>query len=138
MALFIAPVVLGITVALQKVVLKTLAGIVSDPAMSNAANVSESVADIAGATSFNVNSLFKVDIESFKSFASPLVFLLVVGIYVIEIVVIMLLFTTKVQEDNNLLFKINLAKSLPIAAVIFVITVIASNIMIGSMMGGGI
>jgi len=58
-----------------------------------------------------------------------------VGIYVIELVVIMTYFTTRIQEDNKLLFYINLAKSLPVAVAVFLISVIASGTLVGGFFG---
>jgi len=130
MAIFIGPVVLGITVALQKVVMMTLAGVVSSSALEGGG---ADAGAIASGTNLNINSLFAVKSSAFATFATPLMFLIIIGIYVVEIVIIMIFFTTKVQEDNNLLFRINLAKSLPIAITIFVLTVLASNIFIGGL-----
>jgi hypothetical protein len=56
---------------------------------------------------------------------------------VIEIVVIMTYFNTKIEEDNDTLFKINLAKALPVAVLVFIVSVIASNTVLGMMAGGG-
>jgi len=60
--------------------------------------------------------------------------LIVIGTYVVEIVIIMMYFTVKVQEDNDLLFKIRLAQSLPIAIAIFLITVLVSNVFISNLL----
>jgi hypothetical protein len=131
MSIFIGPIVLGITVALQRVVMMTLAGIVADPVVSES-----SALDIASVTgsSMNVN-MFELTIETFQQFATPLVFLIVVAIYVIEIIIILTYFTTKVQEDNDLLFKMNLAKSLPIGTTIFILTALIANFAVGALMG---
>lgn len=131
MAIFIGPIVLGITVALQKVVMMTLAGVVADPAVVNA----DSIGDLAG-TGMSINNLFQLDVATFQSFASPLMFLLIIAIYVAEIVIIMMYFTVKVQEDNNLLFRVTLARALPIAVIIFVLTALGSSIAVASLMGG--
>jgi hypothetical protein len=66
---------------------------------------------------------------------TPLQFLLIVGLYVIELVIIMTYFTTKIQEDNWLLFYINMAKSLPIAVAVFLVSVIASGAVVGGFFG---
>ncbi|MCX6800804.1 MAG: hypothetical protein NTZ73_01295 [Candidatus Diapherotrites archaeon] len=138
MAIFIAPIVLGITVALQKVVLNTLAGLVSDPVAPNIAT--DATTNVAGSnvTSLtNIGAMFDIKPAVFKTFATPLAFLLIIGIYVAEIVIIMIYFTTKIQEDNDLLFKINLAKALPIAVLVFVATVYAGNTMISMILTQG-
>jgi hypothetical protein len=132
MALFIGPIVLGITVALQKVVMMTLAGVVADPVLQEAQN-----APIAGIGSgASIQQMFQLTVAEFQKFASPLVFLIIISIYVMEIVIVMIYFTTKVQEDNDLLFKINLARALPIATTVFVLTALASSIAVSALMGG--
>jgi hypothetical protein len=130
MALFIAPMVLGVTTALQKVVMNTLAGVVSDPS----AQIDKDFLSSNVQAPVDVDSLFKVNPADFQTFATPLQFLLIISIYVIMIVIIMTYFTTKVQEDNDLLFKINLAKSLPLAVTMYVLSVIASNMFIATIM----
>ena len=138
MAIIIGPMVLGITVALQKVVMNTLAGVISQESYDSIGTGSASeVSQFTGSSGLmDTGSLFQIDVATFQSFASPLVFFLIIAIYVIEIVVILLYFTTKIKEDNTLLFKINLAKNLPIALIVFVVTVIISNTAITMIMGG--
>jgi hypothetical protein len=136
MAVFIAPMVLGITTALQKVVIMTLSSVVADPSIESATDVGQLAGDLGVSATTNLNSLFKVSIDSFKSFATPLDYLLIVGVYVGCIVFILTYFTTKIQEDNDLVFKINLAKTLPIAMIVYLVTTIVANIAIASVMGG--
>ncbi|MDD4251114.1 MAG: hypothetical protein PHX27_02890 [Candidatus ainarchaeum sp.] len=133
MSVFIGPIVLGITVALQKVVMMTLAGVVTDPAM-DALNAGEIGGVAGGMGGMEMNQLFSLTIETFQQMASPLVFLLILAVYVAEIVVIMIYFTTKIQEDNDLLFKINLAKYLPIAMTIFAVTALGASMAITAML----
>jgi hypothetical protein len=133
MALFIAPMVLGITTALQKVVVMTLSTVVASPEMDQSAL--GNVGDLAGGAASGLNTnLFKVSLDSFKSFATPAEYLIIIGIYVIMIVIILTYFTTKIQEDNELLFRINLAKSLPIAIGVYLVTTVAANAVISSVM----
>jgi hypothetical protein len=134
MAMFIAPVVLGITVALQKVVMMTLGDLVTDPALAAAKEAELGVGGLIGGGGFEINELFSVSVESFQSLATPLMFLIIISIYVIEIVIIMIYFTTKIQEDNELLFRITLAKSLPIAVIVFIVSAFAANMFIAMMM----
>ena len=135
MAIFIAPIVLGVTTALQKVVMLTLSTIVS----SNMDKTLESIDTASGSVPFNVPDIsnvgFGVSGASFDSMVTPLQFLLIVGLYVIELVIIMTYFTTKIQEDNKLLFYINIAKSLPIAVAVFLVSVIASGAVVGGFFG---
>jgi hypothetical protein len=133
MSVFIGPIVLGITVALQKVVMMTLSGVVTDPALEAAQEMD--YAGVAGSMGgMEINQLFSLNIATFQQLATPLMFLLIIAVYVAEIVVIMIYFTTKVQEDNELLFRINLAKYLPIAMIIFALTALGSTMAITAMM----
>ena len=134
MAVFIGPIVLGITVSLQKVVMMTLAGVVSDPALEAAKEMDLAKVSGGGGVGVDIGSLFNVSVETFQEFATPLMFLIIISIYVVEIVIIMIYFTTKVQEDNDLLFKINLARYLPIAITIFVVTAYGANLLMSGMM----
>jgi len=134
MAIFIGPIVLGITVALQRVVMMTLSSIISSPTISNLnSETNQGIGSVVG-SQINTESLFQISVETFNSLASPVVFFLIIAIYVVEIVIIMIYFTTKIQEDNDLLFKVNLAKSLPIAVIIFVITVVVANTAIAALL----
>ena len=127
MALFIAPMVLGITTALQKVVIMTLSQVVASPEMADQA------IDPSATGGMNLQ-LFKVTLDAFKTFATPLTYLLVIGIYVALVVIILTYFTTKIKEDNDLLFRLNLSKSLPIAMGIYLATTIVANLAISSIM----
>lgn len=53
------------------------------------------------------------------------------AIYIIELVVIMIYFTTKIEEDNNLLVRMNIGSYLPIAIIMFVISMFVSNAFLG-------
>jgi len=134
MAIFIAPIVLGVTTSLQKVVMLTLSTISS----SNIDKTLESMSSSSGSVPFNVPEMsggIGISGSAFQSMVTPLQFLLIVGLYVIQLVVIMTYFTTRIQEDNKLLFYINLAKSLPIAIAAFLISVIVSGAVVGGFFG---
>jgi hypothetical protein len=141
MAVFIGPIVLGITVALQRVVMMTLAGVVANPSVEETTAFGAGAGGIGGlagggASGLTGGGLFQLSVDGFLQLASPLAFLFIISIYVIEIVIIMIYFTTKVQEDNELLFRINLAKYLPIATTIFVVVALFSSLAVSSMLGG--
>jgi len=124
---------LGITVALQKVVMNTLAGLISDPTIGN--EMSDATTDfLAQSGGAGMNNMFNLTIGNYMNSATPLVFLIIVAVYVAEIVVIMLYFTTKVQEDNDLILKISIAKYLPIAVTIFIVTALFSSMMVSSLL----
>ncbi|MDD5148420.1 MAG: hypothetical protein PHH08_03060 [Candidatus ainarchaeum sp.] len=129
MVVFIAPIVLGVTTALQKIVMVTLAGIASSETVQSLGSGG------AGSSGFTV-PLKGISVEAFKTMVSPVQFLVIVTIYVVELVIIMGYFTTKIEEDNDLLVRINIATALPIAVGVFLVAVLAANIIVGSFFGG--
>lgn len=133
MASFIAPMVLGITTALQKIVMVTLASIVGSGLSDKLAGIDTTTA-AAGTDLFGGGmSSFGKDFlkaEAFQGMVSPLMFLIIVAIYVLELVIIMTYFTVKIEEDNDLKFRLALAKAIPIAMIVFMISVVASNMFV--------
>ncbi len=130
MTLFIAPIVLGITTSLQRVVIVTIASIASSDILQNAGNTDTSSLGTSF-SGFNLKGFISPD--AIANIASPTQFILIVALYIIELVVIMTYFTTKIEEDNELLFRINVAQFLPVAIVMFVISMVASNLLIGAL-----
>ena len=132
MAVFIAPIVLGITTSLQKVVMLTLGSIVASD-LSNSVLLGEGAsAEIPGLGSFtSFSNAFAINKDVFATMVNPSQFILIVALYVFEIVIIMVYFTTRIEEDNDVLVKLNIAKALPIAAIVFVASVILSNSIVG-------
>ena len=134
MAVYIAPVVLGITTSLQKVVMLTLASITSAGVLDQLGELSE----MPGSTNLgglNPDSIgFGVTTEVFQTMVQPWQFILIVALYVAQLVVILTFFTTRIEEDNTLLARLNIAKALPIAMFIFIMSVLASNLMVSGFM----
>ncbi len=128
MVIFIAPIVLGITTTLQKVVLVTLSQVVQNGGSNfDSGSVSTGIGSVD-----QLNQLASFDFlgknpEVFQSIVSPVEFVIIVAIYVVELVIIMTYYNTKIEEDNDLLFRLNLAKSLPISIVVFIVTVFVAN-----------
>ncbi len=132
MAKYIAPIVLGITTALQKIVISTLTSIANSGTldeMNNAFNsfttsgISTGGMDVSG-----IGSIGSIDMGAVSQLAGPTTFLIIVAIYVIEIVIIMTFFTTMVEQDNITLAKLRIAQTLPIATILFILTTIVSNL----------
>ncbi len=142
-AIFIAPVILGVTTSLQKIVIQTVLQVSQD--VSSNAPISFSTINTPGFKFVDPSKLSTFDLQKILgspgeiagNLASPGVFIAIIAIYVIEIVIIMTYFNTKIKEDNDVLFKINLAKALPVAVLVFIISVIASNSIVGMVGGGG-
>ncbi len=130
MAVFIAPIVLGITTSLQKVVVTTLSKIATSPGatgfgietldVSSAASLGQMgqiMQTIQGFT--QATQAIQLDKSVLAQMASPAEFLIIVSVYVIEIVAALIFFTCMIQEDNKTKMKITLATMLPIAIIIF-------------------
>ncbi len=133
LVVFIAPVVLGITTALQKIVMRTLASIASSNITQQISDVDSSIAG----SGMNVSALTTIKPEVFQSLVQPDQFLVIVAIYVIEMVIIMTYYTTKIEEDNNVLVKLNIGRNLPVAILVFVVTVVIANTIVSGFMGSG-
>jgi len=141
MAVFIAPIVLGITIALQKIVMISMGSIISEGSLNSisegtgnlnlgAAGVGGGLSEQLSAFSSSISS-FKMDPQVFASLVSPAEFTLIIALYVIQIVVILTFFTSKLEEDNNILATLRIARALPIALTVFVIAIIVSNTVVG-------
>ena len=111
MSTFIAPVVLGITVALQKIIFSAMKAMSGRLAQSQVSLGSSYGYLLGGFQMPRIGSE-----EILKNAITQEQLFLVVTLYVIEIVVILIYFASNVNEgDNPLAFKIALAKCLPIA-----------------------
>ncbi len=135
MSVYIAPVVLGITTSLQKVVILTLSAIaVESPAIPS--GPLPNIPGLSGFSGFTSEGLgLAMKPEAFAQMANPAQFVFIVALYVIELVFIMSYFTTRIEEDNPILAKINLAKALPISMIVFVVSVIGANMVVGGIVG---
>ncbi|MDO8627565.1 MAG: hypothetical protein Q7K42_03805, partial [Candidatus Diapherotrites archaeon] len=142
MTVFIAPIVLGITTSLQRVVMVTLSNI-SSSTPSGLGNVNN--LQIPGGTGFGdvsslVNSIqglgsttqgLAINKAVLANLATPAEFLVIVAIYVIELVILMSFFTKKIEEDNDLNVLLAIAQALPVAVIIFIVSLMAANMMVG-------
>jgi len=127
MAIIITPIVLGITTALYSVVVRTLIRISTSGAMDSGGT------DMTGAESFGGFTTGNwANPEAIAGMVEPPIFILIIAFYVIEIVFIVIYFTTKIEEDNDLLMKLYLAKYLPISIIMFTISVMMSNLLLNS------
>jgi Flp pilus assembly protein TadB len=134
-SVYIAPIVLGITTSLQRIVIVTLVS-VSASGQDSAGTDPNLGANIPGVDSFgstDIGSFIKPDVIA--TLATPGEFLLIVAIYVIELVIIMNYFVTLIEDNNKLTAKQNAGASLPIAVILFVVTVIVSNTMVAGNFG---
>ena len=116
-AFLIAPLVLGVTVALQKIVINALK------------SVSSSAAQGTGSTgNIQIPMVTLGDPAMLANIPGPQVFLAIIALYVIEITLILIYFTSKIEEgENDLAMKINIAASLPISIVLFFLSAWFTN-----------
>lgn len=112
-AFMIAPLVLGITSALQKIIISALKAVGQQPGLQAAGGAGGISVPSLPLSSFGDTSM----LEGIPDAAT---FLLIIAIYVIEVTLILIFFTSRIEEgDNDLALKMNIARSLPIATVLF-------------------
>ncbi len=111
MATFIAPVVLAVVASMQQLIINSLIG---------ASAGQEALGTTPATTGFGggLGSMFKA--SNLQNSADPATFMLVMGLYVIEIVVLLTYFNAQVEDSNNPLHTYtSIAKTLPIAAIVY-------------------
>jgi hypothetical protein len=105
-AFLIAPLVLGITSALQKIIISALQAVGGQQQTS--------------AIGPNIPITSIGDTSQLANIPDASTFLAIIALYVIEVTIVLIYFTSKIEEgDNDLAFRMNLAKSLPIAVLLF-------------------
>ncbi len=110
-AFLIGPLVLGITTALQKIIISALKSIEGQQAMTQ---------NLQGVS---LPMMRMGDTSMLSAVPSPTVFLLIMALYVIEVTLLLLYFISRIEEpENNIALSINIAKSLPIATFLFFIS----------------
>lgn len=132
MAKFIGPIILGITTTLHKVVISTLASVASSGAIQDMTRTLENINSAElGMNLGNLSSFgTAIDLEVIGKLASATSFTIIVAIYLIEIVLIMTYFTTMIEQENMTLVKYRIAKTLPVAVILFILTVIIANMVL--------
>jgi hypothetical protein len=136
MATFIAPIVLGIVASLQQVITGVLEPLADcdNELLGGAASADPDFTAASSALSSSGDGL--ISCEAIQSMASPDIFQLIVGIYIIELVIILAYFAAKVQNgDNKTAIMLSIAKTLPIALVVFSATLFAGGAMMGGLLG---
>ncbi len=124
MAMFIAPIVLGITVALQKIIIGALKSL-STSGLGTSPTEMPTVAGVPGFMSNIQGGLFSTsNMKALEGAATQEQMFFVVSLYMIEIIIVLMFFASRVREgDNDLAFKMTLAKVLPIGMTIFFVVV---------------
>ncbi|NUN11411.1 type II secretion system F family protein [Candidatus Micrarchaeota archaeon] len=122
MSLFVAPIVLGVVGAMQKLIVSSFGSISSGP---------DSGASLPGTTGFGGLAQALTSTSASSGIESAL-FALIMGIYVIEIVALLTYFNSQIEETNNDLHTyLRIANALPIAAVLFCLVVFFASSAVG-------
>ncbi len=136
MAKYIAPIVLGITTALQRIVMSTLNSIASSNIMQDMEGMMAGIGEGLNVAGFGTGGTASIsglgtsiDPSNISKFADSTTFLIIVAIYVIQIVIIIVYFTTMIEQENKVLTKVRIAQTLPIATILFIVTTILANML---------
>ncbi len=125
MATFVAPIVLAVVSAMQRLIISSLSS-------AGGGETTESAMQTAGTQGFNMGNMFG-NTEALKANADPATFALIMGIYVFEIVILLTYFNSQIEDTNNDLHTYtSIAKSLPIAVLLYCVVVYATSIMLGA------
>ena len=116
MATFIAPVVLAVVSSMQQMIINSISSTASQ----------SSGGSPPGTTGFGggMTSLFSKKPDT----ADPATFSLIMGMYVIEIVFLLVYFNSQVEDTNNPLHTyVSIAKALPVAMLLYCATIFATG-----------
>ncbi len=128
MGTYIAPIVLGVVTSLQGVIVNALSSNCADaPAQASAPGA----AGFGGGS--NLSSMFCKPPGEEAASTDPATFTFIMGIYVIEVVIILTYFNSQVEDSNNKLHTyIEISKALPIATIIFALVAYFAGTSIGA------
>ncbi|MBI4406421.1 type II secretion system F family protein [Candidatus Micrarchaeota archaeon] len=127
MGTFIAPIVLGVVTSLQGVIVNALSANCADvPAQTGPPGA-------AGFGGGNLSSLFCKPSGEEAASTDPALFTFIMGLYVIEVVIILTYFNSQIEDSNNKLYTyLEIAKALPIATIIFALVAYFAGTSIGA------
>ncbi len=129
MATFIAPAVLGITVSLQKIIVLTLYSLTSSGLGEGMAKMGENMPEGLSSLDFSKLST-SFNTSAIGNIATPGAFMIIITINVILIVIILSYFVSLILEDNSLATKLLIAKTIPIAVIVFIISSVVAGMMV--------
>ncbi len=133
MGTFIAPIVLAVVTTLQRIIIGALTGNCPEKGAEAAAGALSSAGSAASGLGGGAGmSQMFCNIDPAKV-VSPGEFTLVMGIYVIEIVVLLAYFNSQVEDThNNLAAWMRVAYSLPVAITVFCVTAYFAGSFLGA------
>ncbi|OIO26587.1 hypothetical protein COU38_03695 [Candidatus Micrarchaeota archaeon CG10_big_fil_rev_8_21_14_0_10_54_18] len=124
MATFVAPIVLAVVSAMQRLIIGSLS-------TAGGGEATESAMETAGTQGFNIGNMFG-NAEALKANADPATFAFIMGIYVFEIVILLTYFNSQIEDTNNDLHTYtSIAKSLPLAVILYCVVVYATSLLLG-------
>ncbi len=117
MATFVAPIVLAVVAVMQSVILSSIGGSSGSGAAANINSVSGT--QLGGLSSF---SGF-LSSNASQNTVDPATFSLIMGLYVLEIVILLTFLNSQIEDSNNdLSTYLNIAGSIPIAIILFCVS----------------
>lgn len=123
MATFVAPIVLAVVSAMQRLITNSLA--------SAGGGAGDEALESAGTAGFQMSSMF-TNKESLESSADPGTFIAIMGIYVMQVVILLTYFNSQIEEtDNKLHTYTSIAKALPVAVILYCVVVYFASTMLG-------
>ncbi|MFH1442919.1 MAG: type II secretion system F family protein [Candidatus Micrarchaeota archaeon] len=122
MAVFVAPIVLAVVSSLQTVIINSLSGLGSIGSATTAST------DVSAFGNIQLSAL-SLSSDVIKDSATPGQFLMIMGLYVIEIVFMLVYFNSQIEDSNNKLHTYTaIAKAIPVAALIFCVVAYFTNV----------
>lgn len=113
MSVFVAPIVLAVVSSLQTVIINSLSSVGGDSSNTISTQTSSSLPMSSMAGLLGNKNLAAQS-------ASPGQFMFIMGIYLMEIVILLIYFNSQIEDSNNKLHTYtSIAKALPIATIIF-------------------
>lgn len=132
MSIFVAPIVLGVVSAMQRVIVNSLS-----QQQSCSGETVKNAIDQTGLTGFSSLTKAFCGGEVLKSTADPASFVFIMGIYVIEVVAILTYFNSQIEDTNNYLHTwVSIATALPVATILYCVVVFISTSTIGGIIAG--
>ena len=113
MSMFVAPIVLGVVSALQRIIVNSL---------SQQTGAESALPQLEGTGAGGFSGLTKIFSQSdaLKANADPATFVIIMGVYVIQVVAILTYFNSQIEDTNNNLHTyVSIAKALPVAIILY-------------------
>ncbi|PIT85475.1 hypothetical protein COU36_03020 [Candidatus Micrarchaeota archaeon CG10_big_fil_rev_8_21_14_0_10_59_7] len=125
MSTFVAPIVLAVVSAMQRLIMNSMMG-------STATETAEQSVSSAGVQGFGGMTNIFSNKEALENSADPATFVLIMGIYVIEVVTLLTYFNSQIEDTGNKLHTyVSIGKSLPIAVALYCVVVYFASSSLG-------